>query len=431
MKNLTAGLMISLLCCTWVAAAVLADNAEYQSISLDDPNFDAKLKSMREKALQDVLKTQTFNHGQESRPVAREAVISKTGAVVFQIDPHKTASSNFVDGIICLQNQDKGYSLKNEFVNTKGTVIGSLYGYNFGTYSDGLIPVMLKDGWAYATCKGELKIRGNFVDARSFSGGFAAVKVKGKGWGYIDKRGIFVTPPIFDDCLEFSENMAAVWKNGKVGFLNQTGKLAIPCRFERARSFSCGLARVYLRNPSDSKLPEVLAQTFSVQEFFIDKLGRRVFTLDDIVKTQMALVDEAHRMVAFKILSANLDFSSAVSSFSSFSCGRLPFVDKDGKWGFLSTDGKTAIAPRYDKVLPFADEMAGVCIADRWGFIDKAGSLIIPLKYKSVHSFSENYAGVCSNDGAWRFIDKTGREVIPYGFKNVSLFSCARARVSY
>ena len=60
-------------------------------------------------------------------------------------------------------------------------------------------------------------------------------KADGSGWefrcGYIDKTGKVAIPLQYEDCLSFSEGLAGVKKDGKWGFIDKTGKVVIDFRF--------------------------------------------------------------------------------------------------------------------------------------------------------------------------------------------------------
>jgi len=83
-----------------------------------------------------------------------------------------------------------------------------------------------------------------YVLAKDFSEGLAAVERSYLFWGFIDKTGKVVIPYNYDRVKSFSEGLAAVKLNGKWGFIDKTGKVVIPFKFQRAESFSEGLAAV-------------------------------------------------------------------------------------------------------------------------------------------------------------------------------------------
>ena len=79
-----------------------------------------------------------------------------------------------------------------------------------------------------------------------------------KKFGFIDKTGKVVIPPIYDLAWHFSEGLAGVEKNGKRGFVDKTGKVVIPLIYDGAGSFNDGEAEVRVDD----------------ERFYIDKEGR-------------------------------------------------------------------------------------------------------------------------------------------------------------
>lgn len=90
----------------------------------------------------------------------------------------------------------------------------------------------------------ESRIAGPFEDARPFSDtGFAAVKRNGK-WGFIDNTGTTVIDYIFDDADSFSMHLAAVRIGDYWGYISLRGDVVIAPQFSDAKGFSEGSAPV-------------------------------------------------------------------------------------------------------------------------------------------------------------------------------------------
>ena len=66
----------------------------------------------------------------------------------------------------------------------------------------------------------------------------------------------------------------------------------------------------------------------------------------------------------------------------------LAAVSKDGKWGFIDTNGNEVITPRYDSVNAFCNGYASVELNDKWGVIDTEGNTVIDFKYNSIGDFT-------------------------------------------
>ncbi|MFV0389207.1 MAG: WG repeat-containing protein [Pyrinomonadaceae bacterium] len=155
-----------------------------------------------------------------------------------------------------------------------------------GTFQNGLAVIFLNDGVGFINTKGEMVIPPKFDHSNGFYDGVAVV-VNGGKVGLINQKGEFVIPPIddgnvsiadasdglvkvyktlpdkdnkisyfdtkgklvievsgFDYVGDFSEGLVAFEKDGKWGYLNRDGKVAIEPRFEDARDFGEGLAAV-------------------------------------------------------------------------------------------------------------------------------------------------------------------------------------------
>lgn len=159
--------------------------------------------------------------------------------------------------------------------------------------------------------------------------GFAETKIvpkqdeKGK-WGY-SKDGEWAIAPKYERAMSFSEGLAVVKQNGKFGCIDIAGEQVIPCRFEVAHSFSEGLAAVRINGKWG----------------YIDKSGASVITYR---------------------------FDKA----KSFSEGKAPVL-YNGKWGFIDHNGKCVVPYRYDNANPFSDGLANVQVGKEWGFVDMDG----------------------------------------------------------
>lgn len=136
-----------------------------------------------------------------------------------------------------------------------------------------LTPVYENGRWGYADRSGRVIIAAQFDAARPFAGGLAQVgvvdeelpEVLGRPnlkWGYIDERGRVLVELRYAVLRSFSENLAAAAlldakrperpfssrvferRNLTWGYVDRSGREAIPFRFLNAGDFSEGLAPV-------------------------------------------------------------------------------------------------------------------------------------------------------------------------------------------
>ena len=99
--------------------------------------------------------------------------------------------------------------------------------------------------WGYIFKNGSIIIEPEFDKANKFSEDLAAVKKDGL-WGFIDIYGNYQIEPKFLDARDFSEGLAPVKDatSNNWGYINKEGGWIIWAKFSEARIFSQGLAAV-------------------------------------------------------------------------------------------------------------------------------------------------------------------------------------------
>lgn len=88
-------------------------------------------------------------------------------------------------------------------------------------------------------------------------------------------------------------------------------------------------------------------------------------------------------------------------------------VSKNGKRGFIDTEGKRAFE-KYCDVKRFVNGLAAVKLFfERWTFIDSKGNMITKKTYKDVGNFNSfYYAVVCEDEDTCSVINRGGVEII-------------------
>lgn len=104
-------------------------------------------------------------------------------------------------------------------------------------------------------------------------------------------------------------------------------------------------------------------------------------------------------------------------------------VTVSGRWGYIDSKGKWAIAPKFLWAGEFKEERAYVFVSSaerrgllKYGYIDPAGRLVIPALYARARDFSEGAAAVMTA-GRWGFIDSQGQWLNIQRFDEVKDFS--------
>ena len=247
-------------------------------------------------------------------------------------------------------------------------------------------------------------------------------------YGYKDQSGKIVVEPKYDRAYNFSEGLAMVELNKKWGFIDEKGKEIaydniLGFKYDYVLGFSEGLAAVK-KNVIDLALWG-----------FIDKTGKEV--------TEFIYRDAKPFSDGFALI------KDAVGVFN--------YIDKD--FNFLikeRTEGtfdfsKFIVPERIIMAESFSEGMAAVKLMslkeseeDRWGFINKKGEIAIPAKYDGVRGgFKEglsavNIGGIVSEiylgierieGGKWGFINQSGTDVIPPVYEDVRFFDNGLAQV--
>jgi WG repeat protein len=235
-----------------------------------------------------------------------------------------------------------------------------------------IIPFRDKDGrWGYRTKgSGKVIIQPRFEYAEPFFKEYATVEINGRkasidlagavvflpgyplseglycvksgSWlgilggkpkfGFADRSGRYVIPPIYDNAYDFSQGLAAVRINGKYGYIDKIGRMVIKQRFTWAGPFSEDRAAVLLDD----------------EEGYIDKTGRVV-------------IDPQFRWAAI--------FSDGLAAVLIYN-----------KWGYINTVGEVVIKPRFTRAWPFYQGAARVEVDEKQLFINHKGEPLLPGK---------------------------------------------------
>jgi WG containing repeat len=237
-------------------------------------------------------------------------------------------------------------------INTKGQFVSPVLDPNTSLladrYTDG-IGVVAKDGkWGYADLAGNVVIPLRFDFAGDFEKGVARVSQAGK-YFFINRNGERITPE-FDGAFDFSEDLAAVVVDDKIGYIRRDGTFALPPAHQGASGidFSEGLVAVRIEG----------------------KVGFMDTTGSIIVKPSY---DDAYP----------------------FSDGLAP-VNAGGKWGYIDKKGDLVFPLQYRTAHMFAEGIASVQLTDsgKWGYIDKNGGFALSPVYDSAMPFCAGVAQV-------------------------------------
>jgi len=210
-----------------------------------------------------------------------------------------------------------GYPLKGQYsiFNTEGQIITSGEWEATGSlFCEGFLSVMKDGKYGFLNQAGEMAIDYQWDRADSFSGGLAAVLKDGK-WGYIDSTGILLVPCSIEAKFigSYSDGLAYICNEDYMyGFIDRTGEIIIPAKWDYVLPFSNGVAAV---RDSDKKWGLIDKQGHTVAKCEWD--GMQVY--DNMICVR-------------KFTSSNPDNGNGIG----------------GVYGFINTSGKIVIPCEYD-----------------------------------------------------------------------------------
>ena len=173
------------------------------------------------------------------------------------------------------------------------------------------------------------------------------------------------------------DNLLAVVKDGKTGFIDHVGKMVIPFQFDQAMSFHDGAALVTLKG----------------RKYFIDPAGHILFEAKyDVIR----------------------DFSEGVAAVN-IGEKRNPtigLISEPGKWGYLDKSGKLVIPMKFTHAEEFSEGLAAVTAGDKGAFIDHDAKVVFEVPLDVTLGFREGIVGVLYR-GSLAYFDRTGKKISP------------------
>jgi hypothetical protein len=222
--------------------------------------------------------------------------------------------------------------------------------------------------------------------------------VKNGKWGYMDRNGSLVIPPQFEKAATFSEGLAPVRVNGKWGYIDVHGMMVIKPQYAAAMQFSEGIGLVSY---------ETWQKNAPVMFYF----------------------------------------SSAAGVGRGGNVKDCPTPDDDGfyaygwdpgiRFAYLDKEGRVILENVFQYACKFHEGLAAVATSRKAEYIDKTGKVVLQTPFEFADSFSEGYARVSYHRGErpgdpeqqFGYIDKSAKIVIEPKFDDVHRFSDGLAAV--
>ena len=187
------------------------------------------------------------------------------------------------------------------------------------------------------------------------------IQMNGK-WGFINKEGEVAITPQFDyDQVFLPQNGFMITeKNYKYGLLTLHGELISDPQFDQPPSFQGKVSWVQKNEKWG----------------MIDRRG-------------IWLIEPAFETV--------YDFVSGYAIF-----------EKNGRYGLADSNGMITLEPRFSELSNPSEGLVAADAGDGWGYVDMTGKYVIPPRFGNAYDFHDGFALVIVNYNRWRIIDKRG-----------------------
>jgi hypothetical protein len=277
-----------------------------------------------------------------------------------------------------------------------------------------------------------------------------AVARDGK-WGFIDETGRIRIAPQFESANGFSDERALVSSNGNPRYIDTDGRFINTPPFDLGGNFSEGLAPI---NVGQERIPNIGLIKNPGRWGYINKSGALTLPM------KFQLADEFNEGLAAAHLGRRSGFVDHTGRFVfdapfdvswGFSEGFV-LVKSNLKMCYYDRTGHRLATPPLDENYyghSFHEGLAAVQIKDKWGFMDRRGRLVIPAEFIDVGDFSAGLAAAevpidqdketpCRFDETstytvakkFGYIDRTGRMVIPPQWEYAGPFVAGLANVA-
>ncbi len=222
---------------------------------------------------------------------------------------------------------------------------------------------------------------------------------EGRKVGYINRTGQVVIPPKFETAEDFHEGLARVYVGAEAGFIDRAGKFVIKPLYTTATHFENGKSLVSKEG----------------KYFLIDKQGNTI-------------ADIPHRVLG--------DFHAGLATIQ-----RARTTGPDGKsipsaYGYINRDGKVVIEPQFMPAGPFPDDGKGLAVGGlnrHWVYFDQTGKIIIRVSMEGKDRADPFRDGLlrCKEGFYWGYKDPSGNWAIPAKFDDAADFKDGLASVQH
>lgn len=272
-----------------------------------------------------------------------------------------------------------------------------------------------------------------FIPQRMFSDGLVQVRQNDK-WGFIDKSGNMIIEPQFDEVevdvrnrCAFNNGMAIVCLNDAYWLVDTKGRKIYPFEsslltFDKIKGDlikygnyrQCGILNEKTGEFSDPEFEDI--KLYGDKLFAKEKGGLWGCIDDDgnyiiepkfndlgeigkngLIPASIAIEDT----VKYGYINLDCEFiiKPRYDNAKSFGDSEYAPVQINKLWGYIDTNGKKRVSPRFDDALPFSCGLAAVKENGKYGYMDDSNEIVIKCQFDNAYPFKDDgYATVIINE---------------------------------
>ena len=235
--------------------------------------------------------------------------------------------------------------------------------------------------------------------------------IGGSKWGYINARGKFILPPIYDHATDFGDNgLAVVGLINKSGIIDEKGYFIVKPKYDTIEPFSEGRAVVNDREGCkiiDESGKEITEKAYS----FISpeyKEGRIETAETDV---------HGNYLYGYLNKRGKVVISTIYESTSEFTEGRAVIKTKGGPYQLIDLTGKVLQTYPYAWVGNYGQGLLSFKKSNDgpFGYIDVQGNIVIDPKFTTAERFMDGRAIVSlevKKQGLYGLIDQNGNFIM-------------------
>lgn len=257
--------------------------------------------------------------------------------------------------------------------------------------------------YGYINNKGLFVIKPRFKIAYDFKYGVAIVSENNK-FGAIDDNGEYIVKPIYDNIREFKEKRAVVNLNGDIKVIDNKGNVITRNDYDYIGDFNNGLALVaksyenneYRYGYIDLNGEEVIPIKFLMGYDFKDNVG--LIKLDN---KKYALINKKGEILNTYNHEIIYGYNEKIMIFAD---------NSDGPYGYINSKGVEIIKAIYSEVTAFKDGVVVVSYdkdyRKHYGLIDKEGKYIFQPIFSNILNLGEGMIALGMPLGDGNFISR-------------------------